>query len=236
MSKRHAPIARDDEPSPAPEASAAKAPLRRRRGQLRLRALIDATNALLDEHDVSEVGLYQIAERAGVPPASIYHFFPNKEAALVALAEDYLDRLVARSRESPPFTPTRWQDLIAWRVRMLAEFYNAHKPLMRLFLAASISAEVRQRDMASTVAVSRTRAELFDRHFVMPPVRDWTAKLATSVAIADGIWALSYSQNGRVTDEAIREAVLAVTAYLRCYLPEYIEPRAAQVNEDISSF
>ncbi|MCK0198137.1 TetR/AcrR family transcriptional regulator [Ancylobacter sp. 6x-1] len=199
--------------------------MRRRRGQIRLRALIDATDSLLEEHDVSEVGLYQIAERANVPPASIYHFFPNKEAALVALAEDYLERLVERSREAPPFAPARWQDLIAWRIRTLADFYNAHLPLMRLFLGASISAEVRERDMAGTLAASQTRAELFDRYFLMPPVRDWVGKLATSVAIADGIWALSYSQNRRIDDAAVHEAVLAVTAYLRCYLPEWIETR-----------
>ncbi|MBS7541000.1 TetR/AcrR family transcriptional regulator [Ancylobacter lacus] len=209
---------------------AGKGPVRRRRGQIRLKALIEATDALLAEHDVSEVGLYQIAERAGVPAASIYHFFPNKEAALVALAEDYLDRLVLRSTEAPPQLPTSWQDLISWRIRTSARFYNEHVPLMRLFLGASISAEVRQRDMAGTHAVSQTRAEMFNRYFVMPPIRDWTGKLATSLAIADGIWALSYSQHQRITDDSIEEAIRAVTAYLRCYLPDWIEPRTATIT------
>ncbi|GLK86134.1 TetR/AcrR family transcriptional regulator [Ancylobacter defluvii] len=227
----------NERPAPAPEVDdesqdgtgeanpIGKTPVRRRRGQIRLKALIEATDALLQEHDVSEVGLYQIAEQAGVPPASIYHFFPNKEAALVALAEDYLERLVARSIEAPPSPPANWQELIGWRIRTSARFYNEHVPLMRLFLGASISAEVRQRDMAGTLAVSRTRAEMFDRHFVMPPIKDWIGKLATSLAIADGIWALSYSQNQSITDESIEEGVRAVTAYLRCYLPEWIEPR-----------
>ena len=41
-----------------------------------------------------EIGPYQIAERAGVPPASVYQFFPTKEAAYQALAERYLDGLL----------------------------------------------------------------------------------------------------------------------------------------------
>ncbi|GAB4069188.1 TetR/AcrR family transcriptional regulator [Ancylobacter sonchi] len=199
--------------------------VRRRRGQIRLKALIEATEALLEDHDVGDVGLYQIAERAGVPPASIYHFFPNKEAALVALAEDYLQRMVSRSIEILDPRPASWQDLVALRVRAAARFYNDHRPLMRLFLGASISTEVRQRDMAGTLAVAHTRAEILERHFLMPPVRDWTYKLANSLAIADGIWALSYSQHQRISGESVEEAVRAVVAYLRCYLPDWIEPR-----------
>ncbi len=46
-----------------------------------------------------DIGLYQIAEEAGVPPASTYHFFPTKDAAFLALAQRYLDGFVAASAE-----------------------------------------------------------------------------------------------------------------------------------------
>ncbi|MCS0501216.1 TetR/AcrR family transcriptional regulator [Ancylobacter mangrovi] len=202
-----------------------KAPVRRRRGQLRLKALIEATDALLVDHDVSEVGLYQIAEKAGVPPASIYHFFPNKEAALIALAEEHLGIMLANTRREIEPRPASWQELIAARVRASGAYYNSHPPLMKLFLGASIGAEVRKRDMAGTLAIAQGRADLLARYFVMPAIPGWTAKLANSLAIADGIWALSYSQHGHITQESIEESLRAAIAYLRCFLPEWIEPR-----------
>ena len=204
-----------------------RTPTRRRRGQLRLKTLIEATDALLAEHDVSEIGLYQIAERAGVPAASIYHFFPNKEAALVALAESYVVEMGETVRVELTPRPETWQELIAIRIRAGAAYYNRHPALMKLFLGASISAEVRKRDMAGTIAMSEARAELLDRYFIMPPIPGWMGKVATSLALCDGIWALSYSQHRCITPASIEESTRAVTAYMRCYLPEWIEPRAA---------
>lgn len=202
-----------------------KTTVRRRRGQLRLQSLIEAANALLREHDVGEVGLYQIAERAGVPAASIYHFFPNKEAALVAVAEDYLDKMMQTVRRELDPPPSTWQELIVARIRLSSAYYNDCPPLMKLFLGASISAEVRRRDMAGTVAMGQARMELLDHYFAMPKVPDWAEKVTTSIALCDGIWALSYSEHGYITPAAIAEAERAVVAYLRCYLPEWVEPR-----------
>lgn len=215
-----------DEAGAVEASSAGKGPVRRRRGKIRLKVLIEATDALLESSDVSEIGLYQIAERAGVPPASIYHFFPNKEAALIAVAEDYLLRFKEVGLRPLDPRPANWQELIAARVRGAARFYNEHVSLMRLFLGASLSAEVRKRDMAGTFAMAETRAELLERYFVVPPVPGWIGKLATSIAISDGIWALSYSQHGCIPDDAVEEGVRAVTAYLRSYLPDWLEPRA----------
>ncbi|MCB4768811.1 TetR/AcrR family transcriptional regulator [Ancylobacter sp. Lp-2] len=211
-------------------AATERAPARRRRGQLRLKVLIEATDALLAEHDVSEVGLYQIAERAGVPTASIYHFFPNKEAALVALAESCLAEMGETVRVELTPRPATWQELITRRVRAGAAYYNEHPALMKLFLGASISAEVRKRDMAGTLAMSEARIELLDRYFVMPPVPDWTDRVATSLALCDGIWALSYSQHRCITPASIEESTRAVLAYMRLYLPEWIAPRPPQAG------
>ena len=62
----------------------------RERGHMRYAALLDATEALLQHHSPDDIGLYQIAEHAAVPPASVYHFFQTKDSAFLALAERYL--------------------------------------------------------------------------------------------------------------------------------------------------
>lgn len=220
-------MTRDTVPAPDsidPQLASSGRP-RRQRGLLRLQILNEATNSLLLEKDVSEVGLYQIAERAGVPAASIYHFFPNKEAALIALAEFHLKAMLDAARADPLPRPDTWQGLIEARVRAGAAYYNSHTAIMKLFLGASISAEVRKADMAGTIAAAQIRADLMARHFKMPEIRDWVAIVANSLALCDGIWALSFSQHGIILPQAIDETVRATISYMRSYLPEFLDPR-----------
>ena len=72
----------------AKERTVARLPTRRA-GHVRFKKLLEATDSLVAEMSIQDIGLYQIAERAQVPTASVYHFFPTKEAALLALAAEH---------------------------------------------------------------------------------------------------------------------------------------------------
>jgi AcrR family transcriptional regulator len=61
---------------------------------IRTRAL-DAAVAILNEHGTNGLSLRAIAERAHFGIASIYHYFPSKEALLLSLAINGFDRLRA---------------------------------------------------------------------------------------------------------------------------------------------
>src|SRR5271170_7255277 len=83
------------------------------RSRLRFEMLLDAADALLSDKETTDVGLYDIAGAANVPPASVYHLFPTKEAAFVALAERYLSGLTVRVNQPAPIGELRrWQDLV----------------------------------------------------------------------------------------------------------------------------
>ncbi|WP_142781852.1 TetR/AcrR family transcriptional regulator [Agrobacterium sp. T29] len=206
--------------------TSARKPSMRKNGQQRLKLLIESTDALLHEHDVGDVNLNRIAERAGVPIASVYHFFPSKDAALIELADVYFGMILDAGRQaiSPP--PQSWQELIAYRLRDVMQFYNDHPASMKLFFGTTINAEVRRRDMTGIVVIAEARAEILERYFIVPTIPDWIARLSNSVALNDGIWALAYSRDGRITAGALEEGIRATTAYLRCFLPEYLPPRS----------
>ncbi|MGX7874585.1 TetR/AcrR family transcriptional regulator [Mesorhizobium sp. ORM6] len=198
---------------------------KRRAGLVRFRELLDATESLLAEMSIQDVGLYQIAERAGAPIASVYHFFPNKEAALLALAAEHHEILqrIAREQLQPP--PQTWQELVRRKIVQSTTHYNEHPAALRLFLGAGVTVELRTADAMQTLRLGEIRANLLDHYFDMPPVRDWVRKLATSIAIVDGICILSYSQCGHLTPEFVEDAHSASVAYLRTFLPEHIERR-----------
>ena len=59
-------------------------------------AILDAVQQLLNEKDINQISVSEIAERAGIGKGSIYYYFPSKNAIL--------DTLIRRSYERPLHT------------------------------------------------------------------------------------------------------------------------------------
>lgn len=207
------------------DSSAAKRPPMRKRGLERHGLLLDATADLLADRSEEDISLAQIAERAGVPLASVYHFFPNRNAAFVALAQRYHAELGASTRTpiSPP--PLTWQDYVQRRQHQGAAYLNANPAALRLFMGAAVSVEVRNTDLNGNAELAKLRTAYLKATFDMPNIPDLEQKIAASIALVDGIWALSYSQHREITDSYLAESIRAAVSYLRCYLPEFIARR-----------
>ena len=197
----------------------------RKPGQVRFRKLLDALDELLATSNVQDIGLYQIAAKAKVPNASVYHFFPSTEAALLALAEVHHNALLQLSMLPLEVRPARWQDLFRQKLISAAEYHNSHPAALRLFLGANISVEVKSADISQYHRLVDGRSQLLSYYFHVPAMPDWERRLATYFAMVDGVFSLSYSENGYIRDDYIAEAHLAGIAYLRCYLPEILATR-----------
>jgi AcrR family transcriptional regulator len=65
----------------------------RERGQVRVRALLEAAEVVFANVGYEGATMKQIAHRAGAPIGSLYQFFPSKEAIGIALIDQYLQQL-----------------------------------------------------------------------------------------------------------------------------------------------
>lgn len=198
----------------------------RRPGIIRYKALLDALELLLQSENLDDIGLYQIAKFARVPPASVYHFFPTKEAAFLALAQRYLDGF-AQLFDEPIATESlvSWQSLFAWDLRRGAEYYNAHSPAAKLFLGGFGGIETRQADRQYVERVAAAAYQRLNSYFHMPFLREPEIKFNINLQIVDAIMSLSYLQFGKVTEHYRDEAYTASVAYCRTFLPEHLEQR-----------
>jgi AcrR family transcriptional regulator len=193
----------------------------RERGQVRFQSLLRATEALLLEQSPDDIGLYQIARRAHVAPASVYHFFPTKNAALLALAENYHKEI--RTLVNAPVPAARllsWQDLIIVRQARAVDYYNQNVAAAKIFLGIHPNWEVHQADQAYNKAASESLFGCFDRLFQMPYVQEPQARFEVIYAIADAIWGISFERHGRIVARYAEEAVTACIAYCRTFLPD----------------
>jgi len=198
----------------------------RRRGIARLNLILDATETLLAERSAGDISLADIAAAAEVPLPSVYHFFPNRNAAFVALALRFNEEIYRRSIEAlTDPEPQTWQELLEAKHRRAAEFQNGRPAALRLFLGAGVSVAVRNADFTGNARIAVSRARMFEAYFRMPPIPDFVAHLEIAAAAMDGIWALSYGRHGCITEPYRQEATAATIAYLRRFLPEFLPRR-----------
>lgn len=218
----------------APPAQAA-APVRKRalqeRGLVRYNRLLDAADALLVAHEIEEVGLYQIAKMAQVPPASAYHFFPTPGAVLVALAERYHQRFEQIGSEVDARSVRSWQAMLKLRLGEAVRIYNASLPICKLFLGAHTTRELVQSEAGFNELVAKRMLVFYGRFFHMPRIGDSERKFLVMLTLVDAVWSLSFTRHRMITPEFEEEALAVAIAYCRTFLPETIEPRDPPLDE-----
>jgi AcrR family transcriptional regulator len=108
---------------------------RQQRSRETVGVILEAAAQLFNRHGYRETTTNKIAERAGVSIGSLYQYFPNKDALLVALAEHYLTEagrqvaaVFARAAEHRPGL----YELLTELVRCVADLHTDRPDLHRL--------------------------------------------------------------------------------------------------------
>ena len=66
---------------------------KQKRSRERVQLILEATRNVLREDGIKALSTNSIAARGGIPVSSIYQYFPDKEAILIAVYEDYLEKI-----------------------------------------------------------------------------------------------------------------------------------------------
>jgi AcrR family transcriptional regulator len=198
-----------------------------KRSQLRVTALLDAADRLLQDRDINDIGLYDVAHMAKVPPTSAYHFFPTKESVFLALAQRYLQTLHAALQAPLDLDAIEhWQDLVAIRYQRVVDYFNASLSARKLFIGMAVGSDVKKLDFDDMDNLVLWTYRSMDAIFEMPFVRDPAFKFTVLFGIQDGIWASSYAKHGYITPAFGQEGLRAGLAYLSTFLPQTIALRA----------
>lgn len=194
----------------------------RERGVIRYEALLDIVEALLKAHGTEAVSLAMVAEQAALAPASVYHFFPNIQAAFVALSRRHQARMADLSRLPVPAACLEsWRSLLAWDVKCVADYYNREPQCMKLILGGFGELEIRRLSQENNVRIARGIYSRYQRAFEMPFLEDAETLFLIAVEIIDAVFSVAYMRHEHVPPAFEREAVRAAVAYARSYLPEY---------------
>ncbi|MBU9767318.1 TetR/AcrR family transcriptional regulator [Mycobacterium sp. TNTM28] len=196
-------------------------PLRRRqpvqeRSKRRVERILAAALELLETQGVDAVTTRAIAQLAGVPVATVYQFFPNRDAILQEIVTDHLDRRdVEGAAVLAALNPTSIAEVAHAIFEFHYEHLRNHPHLVTLHytsLATGLIADprVRRAEFARTMHAALLRWGL---------LREDTDPLVTVVAVEIGDRLLQTAFHaGPDKDRAIlTEGERALTQYLQTY-------------------
>ena len=106
--------------------------------EARCRTLIDAAHALVRETGGAGFSMRQLAERAGVSPATPYNLLGSKSEVLRRVVQDEFASFAARLADLPPQPPL---DRLLAAIDLIAVHYSAEPDFYRGFYAAMIGVE-----------------------------------------------------------------------------------------------
>lgn len=186
------------------------------RSKKRVERILAAALQLLESEGVDAVTTRAIAERAEVPVATVYQFFPNRDAILQEIVLDHVDR---RDRDGAAALAAMSPTSLADVAHAIFEFHYAHlrthPHLVTLHyssLARGLLSDPRSRraQFADALHALLVRWRL---------VRPGTDPLVTAVAVEMGDRVLELAHHaGPSNDRAVlAEGERALIAYLQTY-------------------
>ncbi|WP_298497235.1 TetR/AcrR family transcriptional regulator [uncultured Maritimibacter sp.] len=190
-------------PVTAPEPR--KTPVQRRAVET-CAAIVEAAARILEEQGAEAVNTNLIADRAGVSVGTLYQYYPDKHAILVALIRREREVLLAELRAIPHGAEDALREMIAASIRHQFVRPRLASALERIEIGFALDAEAAE--MAE--AIAGMSASLLARQFGALDRTD----LLTAVLIARGL--INAAGEGQLPEVGLAERVRnAVEGYLR---------------------
>ncbi|MFC9897154.1 TetR/AcrR family transcriptional regulator [Nocardia sp. NPDC127579] len=195
-----------------------RAPVQQR-SRARVERVLQAASELLDEQGLDAVTTRSLAERARIPVATLYQYFPNREAVLAELATRAVDRVDQElGTRLAALTATSLPEAVEQLLELHRVQYRSHPEIVALYYAHRGSGHFPDAHAHRSRMAAAVHGLLLDRGWLAPG----TDVLVTEVAIesADGILELAYRRHPEGDPRTVAEATLAMTRYLEAYAPK----------------
>ncbi|QLL07648.1 TetR/AcrR family transcriptional regulator [Mycobacterium vicinigordonae] len=196
-----------------------------RRGVERVQAILDAAETLLAEQGYDAATLKAIGEHAGIPTASLYHYFPDRHQVDAALVQRHLRELDAKISASVNSAEVRTlREAIDTVVDPYLAYFREHPDFIQLWF---VGRSPTLNELA--LKFDELQAEQFWSHLVDKNlVRPDTPQLVVQLAFEAGnrLFDVAFRRSATGDDATMAEVRRLLTSYLETYAPQAKAPRA----------
>lgn len=187
------------------------------RSRRRVERILDAAAALVVEQGVESLTTRAIAGAAAVPVASLYQYFADKEAVLLALAArdmDEMDEQVAADLAG--LTDPTVAEVVRTVVEAFVQVYRRRRAFVEIYLRGRTNAAVHRFGREHNARVAEAlHAYAHDTGLAGPGLTPTAALLA--VEVGDRVFQLAYEHDDDGDPALVEEGVAMMTAYLERY-------------------
>ena len=197
----------------------------RKNGIARRRRLLDAARSLLQDHDLDEISLGDVAAVADVPKGSAYHFYSDIKDLYVSLLADVEEELQTILKAPIRRQVDSWTGVVEILTKRGIDYYAKNPASMKLQVGPKTPPDLKLHDRTNDVALGKIYEQQIGAFFELPEVADRSTIFFRAIEIADLMFALSVLEHGQITSDMEEEANRAMCAYLDCYIPKDLPRR-----------
>lgn len=199
------------------EAKARPAPMQRRSVE-RVQALLRAAEELLVEQGYEAATLKAIGERAGIPTASVYHYFADRHQVDTELLRRHLDEMEQRVTVALEKSEARTlREVVDVVIDTMLAYYREHPSSVELWFARRTSPLSELARAYDTTQAEKLLRLLIERNLIRADTSPLVLKIAFEAG--DRLFDIAFRHSPTGDDTVIDEARRLVTAYLETYTP-----------------
>lgn len=200
-------------------------PRLRTRGRENRRRLLAEAERLLLESDGTPLRFSDVFEAADVSRGSAYRIYNGVDDLLQDLAAEWTNNFAdyLTAIDMGP-APENWAELSDTVVQRGADYWADTANTLKVLPQIRSNAPASYRQAVCTL--SDCLAVIFNRHFVIPEVPGWLAKLGFFTQICDLTFADAVRNDGYISKERRVEAEILCRTYLATHLPARLPVRS----------
>ena len=183
--------------------------------------ILDVAAELLEDKGIEGFNTNVLAERAGVAVRSVYRYFPNKLAVIVALVERSYLAWEGPFENSLRVLADPKEEVIAAYCGVIESWINHFGALRggrEIRRAMAAVPELRAIDLADGDVMARRIVAALHERGIETPVARLEMIVRMGVTTFDALFDDALLRHGEVRQEVIDEIELLLTSYLRNYL------------------
>ena len=185
------------------------------RSLARVSRMLDACAELMDEIGYDGLTTTLLAERAGVAIGSVYQFFPDKRAIVLALAqrniESYVERLSGRVAKGEF---TQWWEAVDAAMDEFIDMNRGTPGFRTLRFGDVVDRNLLDADRDNDTVLTEQLGKVLVGAFGLPENDRLLFSLAIAVEMADGLIKLAFRRDPDGDEQVLSEAKKIVKEYL----------------------
>jgi len=190
---------------------------RQERSRRRVEDLLDAASRIVVERGVEALTTREIADAAGVPVASLYQYFSDKEDVLLALAQRDMEEMDTQvAADLARLEVLSVSSMVRTTMMAFVSVYQRRRAFVEIYLRGRTNQAVHRfgREHNQRVA-EMLRAYAMDAGLTRDQLTITIAQLA--VEVGDHVFQLAYAEDADGDRMLIEEGILLVSSYLERY-------------------